>query len=151
MPIAYWLIDQNDNIVYGYPKEYEIKVFNPEGKLIKKITKEYDLVEVTEEEKKERIEGISPQIKSKYVFSKYHSAYRRFFLDDEGRIFIQTWEKIGDGDIYHHDVFDREGRYIAKIPLRVRPLICKKGKLYSIEEDEEGYQVVKRYKVTWKY
>lgn len=151
MPIAYWLIDKNDNIVYGYPKDYEIQIFNPKGKLIKKITKEYDPVEVTEEEKEERIEDIPPQIKNRYVFSKYHSAYRRFFLDDEGRIFIQTWEKIGDEDTYYYDVFDREGRYIAKIPLRMRPLICEKGKLYTIEEDEEGYQVAKRYKVIWKY
>lgn len=30
------------------------------------------------------------------------------------------------------------------------PIVCKKNRLYAIEEDEEGYQVVKRYKVTWK-
>ena len=29
--------------------------------------------------------------------------------------------------------------------------VWKKQKLYTIEEDEEGYQVVKRYKVNWKY
>ena len=151
MPIAYWVIDKNDNIVYGYPKDYEIQIFNPKGTLIKKITKEYDPVEVTEEEKEEQIGDIPPELKSRYVFSKYHSAYYRFFLDDEGRIFIQTWEKVGNEDTYFHDVFDREGRYIAKIPLRMRPHICKKGKLYTIEEDEEGYQVVKRYKVSWRY
>jgi hypothetical protein len=26
----------------------------------------------------------------------------------------------------------------------------KMNKLYAIEEDEQGYHVVKRYKVTWK-
>jgi len=25
----------------------------------------------------------------------------------------------------------------------------KKGKLYTVEEDEEGYQVVKRYHIKW--
>jgi hypothetical protein len=29
------------------------------------------------------------------------------------------------------------------------PGLFKKGKLYTIEEDEEGYRVVKRYKVKW--
>ncbi len=27
--------------------------------------------------------------------------------------------------------------------------VWKKGKLYTIERDEEGYQYVKRYKVNW--
>jgi hypothetical protein len=31
----------------------------------------------------------------------------------------------------------------------MRPRVWKKKKLYTIEEDEEGFQVVKRYKVKW--
>jgi len=38
-----------------------------------------------------------------------------------------------------------------KIPLEFQPQAFKKSKLYTIEEDEEGYQYAKRYKVTWKY
>ena len=54
-----------------------------------------------------------------------------------------------DENIY---VFDsKQGKYIAKIPLKFKPQTWKKNKLYSIEEDEEGFQVVKRYKVTWNY
>ncbi len=47
--------------------------------------------------------------------------------------------------------FDPEGKYIAKVLFNINsPLFFKKGKLYTIEEDEDGYQYVKRYKVTWK-
>ena len=83
--------------------------------------------------------------------SKYHSAYRRFIIDDEGRIFVWTWERVIDGEGYYYDVFDSEGKYIVKIPLETRPLVLKKKKLYTLEEDDEGYQFVKRYKITWKY
>lgn len=151
MPIHYWLIDKDDTIVYSYPEEYEIQIFNPDGKPIKKITKEYEPVKITEEEKKEFIEGVPPQARTRYDFSKHHSAFQRFFLDDESRIFVQTWEKIGDKEIYRYDVFDNEGKYVARIALRNTPYVCKGGKLYSIEEDEEGYQIVKRYKVNWKH
>lgn len=151
MPVGHWQIDKDDNLVYGYPKTYEIQIYNPEGKLIKKITKDYDPVEIPEEEKKEQIEDIPPQIKIKLDFPKHYSAFYRLCLDDEGRIFVRTWEKIGDEDVYYHDVFDSEGRCIAKVPIRIRAITCKKGKLYSLEEDEEGYPAVKRYKVTWKY
>ena len=154
MPVAHWQIDKDNNIVYGYPKTYEIQIFDPEGKLIKKIAKDYDPVEIPEEEKKEQkeqLEDIPSQIKIKVEFPKHYSAFYRLCLDDEGKIFVRTWEKEGDEDVYYHDVFDSEGRYIAKVPIRIRAITCKKGKLFSLEEDEEGYQVVKRYKVTWKY
>jgi hypothetical protein len=42
---------------------------------------------------------------------------------------------------------------VARIPLKqVRrvPLVWKNDKLYTIEEDESGFNVVKRYKVTWR-
>jgi len=151
MAVGYWQIDKDDNIVYGYPKTYEIKIYNPAGKLIKKITKKYDPVKIPEKEKKELMDDLPPQLKDTAIFPKYYPAFYRPCLDDESRIFVQTWEKIGDQDVYYYDVFDPEGRYVAKVPIRYRAITCKKGKLYSLEEDEDGYHVIKRYKVTWKY
>ncbi len=81
---------------------------------------------------------------------KYKSAYQRFVVSDEGKIFVMTWERVADGDGFYYDIFDSEGKCIAKIPLKITPQVIKKNKLYTIEEDEEGYQYVKRYKVTWK-
>lgn len=149
MSYSYWLIDKDDNIVYGYQADYDLRIYDQDGLLLKRIKKEYDPVEITEEEKEERTERLPSGINMD--IPKYHTAFYRFFLDDEGRIFVQTYGKIGNEEIYYHDVFDHEGRYIAKIPLRMRPFLCKKGKLYTIEDDEEGYEVVKRYKATWKY
>jgi hypothetical protein len=149
MPYTYWLIDKDENIVYGFQAEYELNVYNQEGKLLKKIIKDYDPVEITDEEKEERVKGL-PSMRQLDI-PKYHYAFYRFFLDDGGRIFVQTFEKVGDEEIYYHDVYGPEGKYIAKIPLRMRPFVCKKNRLYSIEEDEEGFQVVKRYKITWNF
>jgi len=57
-------------------------------------------------------------------------------------------------DSYFFNVYDREGRYLAKLQLKIVSwifLIWKENKLYTVEEDEDGYQFVKRYKVTWNY
>lgn len=148
MAISYWVLDNNDNIIYGYPEDYVIQVFNPEGQLIKKIMREYDPVEVTEEEKEEAKEDAPADMK--FVFPKYHSAFRLFLADDEGRICVRSWKKILDGEGYFYDIFDAEGKYIVQIRLKMRPRVWKKNKIYAIEEDEEGFQVVKRYKVTWR-
>jgi len=76
------------------------------------------------------------------------------FLDDEERLFVQTYERVKDKEQYYYfDVFDPIGKYIAKVPIKVRGIrqyIWKKNKLYTVEEDEDGFQIVKRYKVTWK-
>lgn len=142
-------IDNNDQVICGYPEDYEITIFDKEGNHKRKIIKDYDPVEITEEEMKEVTEGIPPDIK--ISIPKYHSAYQWFTIDDEGRIFVMTNEKVEEGDGYCYDVFDSEGKFIAKIPLKIRPYVLKRGNLYTVEEDEEGFLMVKRYKVTWKY
>jgi len=148
-PNIYMTVDDEDNIIFGYSKDYELQIFNPEGDLTKKIIKEYDPVEITEEEKEEATQGAPPQLK--FEFSKYHPAFLRFVHDEIGRLYVQSYEKGEGNNVYYHDVFDRDGRYIAKVQLRQYPVIFRNGKLYSLEENEDGYQVIKRYKVTWKY
>ena len=144
-----WAVGQEDNIICGYSEVYELNVYNSEGKLIKKITKEFDPVRITQNE----IDDIKKRfpIPMKLDIPSYHSAYQDLTVDEKNRIFVMTWEKSKDGKGYYHDVYDSEGRYTVKIPLKMKPLIWKKNKLYTVEEDEKGFQMVKRYKVTWKY
>jgi hypothetical protein len=144
-----WAIDSNDNIICGYPKRYELVIYNPEGKIIKKITKKYDPVKITEEE----IEEARKRTPAGRILEtqKYHYGFNCFTVSDEGRIFIETMEKDKEDGGYFYDVFDPEGKYIAKISLKVRPKIWEKDKLYTIEEDEDGYQMIKRYKVNWNF
>lgn len=154
IPEFCWEYTQEDNLIWGIPTKYELHVLNMEGEIIKKIKKDYDPVRVTEEEKevmKKRfsMEGAPPNIK--FEFPQNHLAFVNLSIDDEGRIFIGTYEKIENGEGYYYDVFDSEGKYLAKIPLKLEPQVWKKGNLYTIEEDDEGFQVVKRYKVTWSY
>jgi len=44
----------------------------------------------------------------------------------------------------------QEGRYIAQIPTKVNPRLWKNGKIYSIEDTEEGFKVIKRYGYSWQ-
>lgn len=147
LPSLIWDIDKNDRIISGYPEKYGIKIFNPEGTLIKKIQKDYEPLEIAEEQL-ERLKDIPPQIK--LDVPQHHAAYWSFFVDDECRIFVFTWEKVPGEDKRYFDVFDSEGKYIAKIPLMQGTQVIKRNKLYAIEEDEIGYHVIKRYRVIWR-
>jgi len=159
-PSHFCIVTQNDNIVWGYSKKYEFYVLSPEGKLIRKIIKDHEPVNVTEEdqerfeERYKRIRSSLPNFGIKIIFPKYFPAFRDISVDEKGRIFLGTYERVKNKEsFFYFDVFDFEGKYIAKVPILIslnRPFVWKKNKLYTIEEDEEGFQVVKRYEVTWK-
>lgn len=155
-PRCYWEITKEDNIIWGFPDKYELQVLNPDEKLLKKIVKDHTPIKITQEEKDDIINetfGGYDNLSSdaKLVWNKHHNAFRYLSLDEAGRIFVRTYEKAADGVSYYYDVFDAEGKYIAKIPLKARPIVWKMNKLYTIEEDEEGFQMVKRYRVGWEY
>ena len=140
------------NVVCGYMKEYELKILDEKGNLIRKILKDYVPIKVTQEDVDERLEGeeLPAQIKERMAVPEYHCPFRGMISDDEGRIFVTTYERVSEGEGYYYDVFDAEGKYIVKVALKTRPFLFKNNKLYTVEEDEEGYQYVKRYNVTWK-
>ena len=146
-----WAIRNNDEIICGMPdRDYELKIFNQEGKIVRRITKDYTLIKITDEEIKRRMKGISNR--DKYSIPKYHGAFRFIITDDENLIFVCTWERTKDTSASYYDVFNSKGKYIAKIPIQYNmllssPLIIKGNKLYLVKEDEDGYQYVKRYKI----
>lgn len=88
MPIFRFQLIADDHVLYGYPESYELQVFNPDGKLTKKITREYDPVPVSEEEKEDWRKAVGPD--RKLEFRHYHTPFTNFRMDDESRIFVGT-------------------------------------------------------------
>ncbi len=151
-PVLRWDVLKGSQVVCGYMKEYELKIFDSNGHLIKKIMKEYTPVKVTEEDVEERLRGeeLPAAFKENMAVPEYHCPFRWIVTDDEGRIFVMTYERIEDREGYYYDIFDADGRYSVRISLKTRPLLIRNHKLYAVEEDEEGYQHVKRYGIVWK-
>ena len=131
-------------IVCGFTDAYEFRIISPDGEVVRRVQKEYDPIEISDEEKMKR--GLAA-VKS---VPKYFPAFQDFSVDEEGRIFVQTFERQADENKFYYDVFDPDGKYIAKIPLNALPACWKNGKMYTIEYDEQGYQYIKRCKITWK-
>jgi len=144
-----YAIRHDDYVICASPETYTLNVFDSLGDLVMKISKDYDPVKITKEEKEEVTEGMPAEIQ--VSIPKHHNPFRRFIIDDECRIWVMTYEQVEEEEGFYHDVFDSEGKFIAKIPLKVRPFVFKNKKLYTVEEDEEGFLFIKRYKVLWKY
>ena len=153
MPILNWCIQQDGSIADGYPETYEILTHDINGRIVKRILKDFDPIEVTAAEREIWTKSIPPSMKkTKFAFSRYHAAYAALASDERGWIYVGTWEKARDGKTFIIDIFDQAGRYIAKAewPGVGSVLRFKDGKLYAVSQDENGYPVVKRYALVWR-
>jgi uncharacterized protein (DUF2147 family) len=68
-------------------------------------------------------------------------------VSDEGILFVRTFQKNQDGQ-FCYDFFDPSGNYVFSKYLGFSITVWKNGKVYSIEENAGGFQIIKRYQVT---
>ena len=50
-PQIRYILVNNDFIYFGYPDKYEINIYSPEGKLVRKITRDYKPIQVDKKDK----------------------------------------------------------------------------------------------------
>jgi hypothetical protein len=152
-----WILDTEDRLILGTAVSYELDVFESDGHLSRKIKRDYDPQKVSKADIDEFLKrGAPPGVNPTYDYSTRHACYRSFFVDDQGHLFVQTWERTPGAAQDIHDIFDAQGRYIGRVALPrhedlINPTtrIVKKGKLYAIEPDDDGGGVVKRYSLNW--
>jgi hypothetical protein len=141
-----------DQVIIGSNRKYELKVFDSQARLIKIIRKEYEPVKVTKEEIDEREKGMVSKggSGSRPEYVKFLPPFVSFETDDKGWIFVRLNERTNDRKYRFYDIYDAEGRCLAKQVFRFWPILWKKGKLYAVEEDEDGNQFLKRYNITFR-
>ena len=145
-------VTADDRLIWMSNSKYEFHVLSPEGKLIRRIVKDYNPVKVTGADKERILEGRDAQMRSMLVFPDYFPPVYFFIGDPEGRLYAQTYETDAQGRLWY-DVFDTEGRCITRfsLPREEMPFVVRKGKIYVlINEDADGVPLIKRYAMEWK-
>ena len=136
---------------------YELLKYDLEGNLVQKICKKYEPIEVSDQviqERKEQYEKYGMKI----WFPEFWPPIGDFFLDDDGRIFVMTFE-IGKNPKEHiFDIFNPEGVFIGKTSLNVLTLgdanICAKSRnsrFYCFQEKPDGFREFQVYQISWGY
>ena len=122
---------------------------------IRSIRKDFKSVKVTQEDIDMMLDrmpanmmgGIDPS--EMFEFPKEFPPYQFFCLDEQDRLFVRTWVKGKEDGAYIIDVFDAEGRFISQLESKLDLRMWKGDKVYGLEENEDGFMLVKRYKVSW--
>ncbi len=136
--------------------DFEINIYNFQGKNIKKIRKEFTKVRIPEDYKAERMDSYkeSPMYrvhKMKAYFQEYYPAIKNFFVDTQGRIYVETYEDGGSPDDEMVDIFNAEGIFIGRTSLeKALSRVFKVGRMYVLYEKESGYQKLVVSEMIWK-
>jgi len=139
--------------------KYELTFMDREGKPLRRIIKDCDRVKITEAQEQRLIQQTwgDQGIRSGYRFEvpKYFPPVRFFYIDDEDRIYVRTYdyiEKEGE-QLDRYDIFDPEGRHIAKFyhPRAETFQAIIKNKVYvRVEEEVYGADLLRRYSMIWE-
>ena len=152
-------VRHDDSFIWGSNYRYEFTTLDKDGKTIMRIVKDYNPIKITKENLKREFEARYPDrsLPAKLPkipdhWPKHYPIFYYFLCDDEGRIFVRTYERDEKNRIYY-DVFDSKGRYFARFshPGDEMIKLVKKNKVYClIEADEKGVPLIKRYNMEWR-
>jgi hypothetical protein len=139
---------------------YEILVFDLEGKLLRKIRKQYKPVPVSEDYKKKTLEYYKdgmPDYAAKIFFPENWHPFQSFLADDEGRLLVMTYEPGGATGEFIFDVFDQDGVFISRLNLSVvAPSYdnisarIRGNRLYTVQEKPSGFKQLAVYQMIWR-
>lgn len=159
LELIHFHVLKDDYLVWGRTYAYEFNILDSESRLIRQIKRDYSPIRVTKdnliEEFKRRFPSrkIPPKIpRIPDHFPKHFPVFENFICDDEGRIFVRTYERDLEDNVYY-DVFDPKGRYFTRfsLPYEEKVSVVKKNKMYClISSDEEGIPKIKRYEMLWE-
>ena len=139
---------------------YEIFIFGLDGKLLKKIRKEYHPADAPDDFKENLIINFG-RFKDKLIVPDKMPPFHYFFLDDGGRLYVKTYEKGNRKNEYIHDIFNSEGVFIQRMSMAgfgswmypgrdLNRAKAKNHRLYCIREKESGYKELAVYKMSWE-
>jgi hypothetical protein len=149
-----YALDRQGLLYLGSTRGYEIKVVSAEGRLLKTIGRDYDPVVITQADKDEMMKAIpnvsGVNVKDMIQFPDVYPPFVNFALADEGRLLVRTYEKGQAKKEFYWDVFDADGRYVARVPIVHDIQLWRDGKAYFFVEDEEGYRLLRCCRARWK-
>ncbi|MBN1273060.1 MAG: 6-bladed beta-propeller [Candidatus Aminicenantes bacterium] len=155
-PFFMWKRGRGFLYIASEERGYEILVVDGEGSIVRKIRKEYTPVPVTEETIAERKKRFEPYGEKPW-FPKYWLPMSGFFVDDEGRIYVRTFERGPNPGEYFFDLFNPDGAFISRKAMNILTLgdteilaEARGGRLYCFQDKSDGYREFVVYRMTWE-
>jgi hypothetical protein len=153
-------LDKEEEIWFGFSDKYEIKLYSIDAKLRRIIRTALPALPVSKEDRQDFLniwvpkdistwntmnEPMKKKISDLIRFVDKKPAFLEIIPMDSHFLMV-----LRDGLFRRNalvDIFDAQGRFILekRLSFPIKHGTCRDGKLYSLFEDDQGYQYVKRY------
>ena len=139
-----------------------------EGNLLQKIRKDYEKIEVPIQIKEKVLnvaeENYFVEVIEKLDVPKFYPPFQFFFLDEDRRLYVMTYERGRSQNRFVYDIFNSNGIFIGQTelanfgysPYAINELplplcvVAKNSRIYSLREKENGFQELVVYKKKWE-
>ena len=159
-PLLCWSVSRDNIYVANEDRGYEIWVHDSNGKLIRKIQKEYKQIPVSEYFKKKILkqfpEGMREQMSKMVDFPEFHPPIQNLVAGDDGLLLVSTFEEGENPEEFMFDIFNEEGVFIGRKSLNIWiwevHLWAKiqANRFYCLKEKDSGFREVVVYKMIWQ-
>jgi len=155
-PIFCWSASRNNIFVANEDKGNEIWVYDFEGKLIRKIRKDYRRIRFSESDKEKILKSSSEFMRKIAYFPEFHPPFQSLVAGEDGTLLVQTFEPGQSQGEFMFDIFNEEGVFVGRKSLNVyvwenHLWACMKGqKLYCLKEKDSGYKELIVYNMNWE-
>lgn len=164
-----WRISNGLIYVGNYSGDYELSIYDMDGDLIRKLRKEYNPVPVPRELKKTILERFEKhpmndelKLRDKVFFPRFYPPYQYFFVDEENRLYVMTFEKGEKPKEFIYDIFNPDGIFIGRMVLdscafwpestikTPSNVVAKNNRIYNQREKENGFRELMIYRMRWE-
>lgn len=155
-PIFCWSASRNNIFVANEDKGNEIWVYDFEGKLIRKIRKDYRRIRFSESDKEKILKSSSEFMRKIAYFPEFHPPFQSLVAGEDGTLLVQTFEPGQSQGEFMFDIFNEQGVFVGRKSLNMyvwenHLWACMKGqKLYCLREKDSGYKELIVYNMNWE-
>jgi hypothetical protein len=148
--LVYW--EYSDNHIYtGNTDEYEIRVFDFDGTLLRNIKNGYEPVLLSDEEREryeQSLQKYPPELRESFFIPEAFPPFRDIVALGDRWLFVQTYEEPNDGSSVY-DIFDANGEFIGRTELEGYQVKFKGNRVYCLKQKESGYKELVVYRMIW--
>jgi len=164
-PLIYWDVSPTGKIVVGYPKNYEIKIYDSDKGKISSFIHSYKPIKITDKDKKRffasvgmlsasvKKQGADDFIIKNTEFPKYKPAFKHIKVDSDGNILVMSHRKNPDEEHKFFDAFDSQGNFLGNVQIIGKGTfpynaVMREGAFWQRKVDKEGFSKIVKYRIS---
>jgi len=155
-PLLCWSASRDRIFIANEDRAYDVRMYNWDGMLKRRIKKEYAAVPVSGEFKSRVLKPLPEPMRKAVNFPEFHTPFQSLVAADDGKLFVATFEAGDRPGEYIFDVFAEDGGLMGRksLPAVVWEghlwMKIAAGRIYGLNEKPNGFKEIAASRILWE-